>query len=134
MAGTEPSDAAVRAFEEAGGDAHDPEIGRVVSALGEHAPALLPLVLSDPSIPADVLARSLSRGETERSLRALFLDGTADLPDGPELYRALRRLRHRAVVRVALREVLRLADIDRTSAELADLAAAALDAALVACR
>ncbi len=104
-----------------------------VSALRTHAAALLPLTQKDPGALRDALARPLDRPDDEASFRRAFREATADLGDGDELRRALRRLRHRAVVRIALREILRLADIDRTSAEMAWLAGAAIDAALRAC-
>ncbi|MFW5876318.1 MAG: bifunctional [glutamate--ammonia ligase]-adenylyl-L-tyrosine phosphorylase/[glutamate--ammonia-ligase] adenylyltransferase [Myxococcota bacterium] len=125
---------AVEAFEEAGGDPAEPGVRELVAALGEHAPALLPLALGDVELPRDVLARPLERRDTEETLRQRFFAAVGDLDDGPELRRELRRLRHRTLVRIALREVLRLADVDETSAEMAALAAAAIDAALDACR
>jgi [glutamine synthetase] adenylyltransferase / [glutamine synthetase]-adenylyl-L-tyrosine phosphorylase len=125
---------AVEAFLEAGGDASDPDVRELVATLGEHAPALLPLALGDVSLPRDVLARPLERHDTHESMRWRFARETAELGDGPELRRALRRLRHRSLVRIALREVLRLADVDETSAEMAALAAGAVDAALGACQ
>jgi [glutamine synthetase] adenylyltransferase / [glutamine synthetase]-adenylyl-L-tyrosine phosphorylase len=125
---------AVEAFLEAGGDASREAVRDLLVALGEHAPALLPLALGDVRLPADVLARPLDLPDTDADLRRRFLDATADLDDGPALRRVLRQLRHRALVRIALREVLRLADVDQTSAEMASLAGAAIDAALQACR
>ncbi|MFW6050513.1 MAG: bifunctional [glutamate--ammonia ligase]-adenylyl-L-tyrosine phosphorylase/[glutamate--ammonia-ligase] adenylyltransferase [Myxococcota bacterium] len=125
---------AAEAFEQAGGDLRDRRVRDLVATLGEHAPALLPLALGDVSLPADVLARPLERRETEETLRLRFLEAVEGLDDGPELRRVLRRLRHRTLVRIALREILRLADVDETSAEMAALAAAAMDAALAACR
>ena len=103
-----------------------------IAALEEHAPALVPLATRDETLLRDVLARPLDRPDDAASFRRAFRAATADLGDGDELRRVLRRLRHRGVVRIALREVLRLADVDRTSAEMAWLAAAAIDAALSA--
>jgi [glutamine synthetase] adenylyltransferase / [glutamine synthetase]-adenylyl-L-tyrosine phosphorylase len=125
---------AVDAFIEAGGDASDGPACELVAAVGEHAPALLPLALGDVQLPRDILARPLEVRDRAQDLRQRFLTATADLDDGPELRRTLRRLRHRTLVRIALREVLRLADVDETSAEMAALASAAIDAALTACR
>ncbi|MBX3251323.1 MAG: bifunctional [glutamate--ammonia ligase]-adenylyl-L-tyrosine phosphorylase/[glutamate--ammonia-ligase] adenylyltransferase [Myxococcales bacterium] len=114
-----------------------PHAGResieLAEALGAHAPSLFPLVVADPTVLEDVRARPLDREDEASALRAAF-EPIAALPDGPELFRALRRARHRAMVRIALREVLGLADVDRTAAELATLASVALDAALRACR
>jgi glutamate-ammonia-ligase adenylyltransferase len=105
----------------------------LVATLGEHAPGLVGLALGDLDLAADVLHRPLERADTTESLRETFLSACDDLDDGPELLRTLRRLRHRAVVRIALREVLRLADVDQTSREMAALASACTEAALRAC-
>lgn len=126
-------EAAIRAFEEAGGDSDTPEVREVVAALGAHAPALLPLALADRSLPRDVLERPLGLADSEESLALLFLEATRDLDDDVLLRRTLRRLRHRSMVRIALREIFRLADVDQTSAEMAFLASAAVEAALTAC-
>lgn len=104
----------------------------VAEDLAAHAPALLPLVLADATLAEDVLQRPLERADDDP--RSKWSRLVVDMQDGPELHRFLRRARHRAMVRIALREVRGLADIDETSAELADLAGAALDAALIVCR
>ena len=101
-----------------------------IAALEEHAPALVPLATRDETLLGDVLSRPLDRPDDAASFRRAFRAATRDLDDGEALRRVLRRLRHRGVVRIALREILRLADIDRTSAEMSWLAAAAIDAAL----
>lgn len=111
----------------------DPERRRLAEALGAHAPALLALVVADPTILDDVRSRPLDRTDEHDALRAPFASLGA-LEDGPELWRGLRRARHRAMVRIALREVLRVADIDQTAAELAILASVAIDTAWSACR
>ncbi len=107
------------------------ELG-VVEALGEHAPALLPLAIADPTLPRDVLARPLGRGEGPHRLLRVVGAATAGLEDGDELRRVLRRQRHRGIVRIALREALGLADVAETSREMAMLAEALVDAALMA--
>jgi glutamate-ammonia-ligase adenylyltransferase len=126
-------DAALDAYCKAGGELSSALLRDSVVTLAAHAPALFPLLLGEPALPDDVLARPLERATHLEMLHRAFGDATANLADGPELRRVLRRLRHRAIVRVALREVLRLADIDRTSAEVSAIAAAATDAALAAC-
>ncbi len=99
------------------------------AALESHAGGLLPLVRSDPTLLRDVLRRPL---ELPSDRASMALELSEDLPrrDGPELRRALRRFRHRAVVRIALREVLRVADVAQTSLEMSHLAAVVIDAAL----
>ena len=111
----------------------DREARELAGAIGAHAPSLFAWVLADPTVLDDVRRRPLDRDDEGASLAASFAP-IAALPDGPELLRALRKARHRAMVRIALREVLGLADVDRTAGELATLASAALDAALRACR
>lgn len=111
----------------------DREARELAGALGAHAPSLFTWVLADPTVLDDVRRRPLDRADEEAALAASFAP-IAELPDGPELLRALRHARHRAMVRIALREVLGLADVDRTAGELATLASVALDAALRACR
>lgn len=111
----------------------DPERRALAEALGAHAPALLSLVVADPTILDDVRSRPLDRGDERDALREPFAP-LGELEDGPELWRELRRARHRAMVRIALREVMRVADIDQTAAELAVLASVAIDTAWNACR
>ncbi len=105
----------------------------LAEALGTHAPALLPLVLADPSVLDDVQARPLDRTDDRDEIRKQFAV-CAEANDEATLHRLLRQTRHRAMVRIALREVLRYADIDQTASELAVVGSAALDAALSACR
>lgn len=125
--------AALAAYAERGGDVErDPERAAVI-ALATHAPALLPLALADVTLLPDVLRGSLSRPRDAARLRHAFLADTRGLDDGPALRRALRRRRHRELVRIALREVMRLADVEETSREVAGVAAGAIDAALAAC-
>ncbi|MCB9593590.1 MAG: bifunctional [glutamate--ammonia ligase]-adenylyl-L-tyrosine phosphorylase/[glutamate--ammonia-ligase] adenylyltransferase [Sandaracinaceae bacterium] len=99
------------------------------AALIEHAAGLVPLVRADDTLLDDVLARPLALAADRQSLAAELGVGLPPT-DGPELRRALRRFRHRAVIRIALREVLRLADVEQTSAEMAHLASVIIDAAL----
>lgn len=125
--------AGVLAFERAGGDASRADVRDVVGLVAEHAPGLFGLLTSDVTLAADVLDPPLDRDEEPGALAARIAAATRDLGDDDALRRTLRRLRHRAIVRIALREVLGLADIDRTSAEMAELADACIDAALRAC-
>lgn len=132
----EPDEAsrhALEAYARAGGDLGRADVKACLAAIATHAPPFLGLALADVSLLPDVLARPLQRGDTAEALRARFLAATEHLDDGPELRRVLRRLRHRAVVRIALREVSRHADIDETAEEMAHVADAAVEAALAAC-
>ena len=125
---TEGNAAALSAFRDRGGDTEDPDVRAVVSLLAEHAPGLLPLALSDVTVPADVIEAGLGQSVTVVRAR----DDVRNT--GGDVVRALRRVRHRHVVRIALREILRLADVDRTSAEMAALASGCIEAALEAAR
>ncbi len=100
--------------------------------LGEHAPALLPLLLGSPALGEAVLNSRPADGP--RDVGRLFQAATAELEDGDRLYRALRQLRHEEMLRIAIREFRGHADVDDTARELASLADAAVDAALGACR
>jgi glutamate-ammonia-ligase adenylyltransferase len=120
---------ACAAFVEAGGSIDDPRAEMIVSALAEHARSLLPLVIKEPRFVAELVASDLERPLDELALGA-ELDRVAASSTEEALHHGLRRVRHRTVLRIALREVLRLADIDTTSAEMSILAAACTDAAL----
>src|SRR5262249_30696333 len=125
--------AGLDAFVTAGGTLSSPRVRELVEALAQNGPALFPLVLSDPELLDDVLKRPLEENDREGYYQELFQVRTSELGAGPTLERILRRLRHREVVRIALREILSLADVDQTSAEMASLASAAVDSALSAC-
>lgn len=102
--------------------------------LARHAPALLGLLAADRSALTALLARPIELESDEGTIRAALAEALGPAPvDGPELYRGLRHVRHRALVRIALREILSLADIEQTSREMAWLASAVIDAALDAC-
>ncbi len=110
-----------------------PEAVRALAEdLGQHAPAILPLLLFDPPMGEAVLASRPER--STRDLRKRFRAATADLEDDEALLPTLRKLRHAEMVRIATREIGGHADIDDTARELAQLAEAALEAALAACR
>lgn len=103
------------------------------SSIRTHAPGLLSLVRSDRSVLDDVLARPLELPSDRDSFRTQLSPELCDT-DRPELRRTLRRFRHRAVVRIALREIERLADVEQTAREMAHLAAVIVDAALAAAK
>ncbi len=125
---TEGDEAALTAFRDRGGDTSDADVRAVVSLLAEHAPGLLPLALSDVSVPADVI-----RAGVDVSVGAAQVASEVRAASG-DVGRALRRVRHRHVVRIALREILRLADVDRTSAEMAALASGCIEVGLEGAR
>ncbi|MFK7988748.1 MAG: bifunctional [glutamate--ammonia ligase]-adenylyl-L-tyrosine phosphorylase/[glutamate--ammonia-ligase] adenylyltransferase [Sandaracinaceae bacterium] len=123
---------ALETFTERGGSLADAST-RAVATLAEHAPSLLQLVYAEPSLLEDVLRRPLSH-MLDRDAMAAMLAATLDGDDEPAVQRALRRFRHRAVVRIALREIGRWADVQETSREMAQLAAVTVDAALASAR
>jgi len=106
------------------------EAERMVRALFEHAPGLWPLLSRDPSLAAEILTIPVARDRSADDYRSALSAATDGKGDGPLLFAALRRTRHREVLRIAAREVLGLADVDQTSAEMAWFAAATIDAAL----
>lgn len=130
----EPAVAARAAFGAAGGDLHDAGAGEIVAWLGSSAPALLPLVLADPSIPRAVIAAGLESPVAAEGLVAALRGSLERIEDGPALTRALRRFRHRHLVRLAVREVAGLADVDTTAREMSALASACVEVALEGAR
>lgn len=93
--------------------------------LTSHAPALAHLVNADSTLLDQVLTDDLHLAATpDRVLRQIREEVRKH-----GLLPGLRRSRHRQMIRIALREVRRLADIDDTSRELADLAAACIEVA-----
>lgn len=127
----EGSPAALDAFAEHGGDLRRDDVRAVVLLLSAHAPGLLPLALSRPTLPAAVLDGGLERETTREGVLAQL---AAEEATGLDTTRALRHVRHHHVLRIALREVLRLADVDHTSAEMAELASGCIEHALRSAR
>ena len=119
----------VDAFEIAGGDLNAPHHRDLVELISTHAPSLAPLLIADPSIVPDVLARPLSRRTTLARTAKYFFDDSLRATDDNEFRRILRQKRQRALVRIAAREAARLAEIETTSAELAWLAEASIETA-----
>lgn len=103
---------------------------KAARALEAHAPSLLGLTRGKNGTLEGALARPLGLPATLDSLRADLADLITEEEDGPSLRRALRRFRHSQVVRIALREIDRLADVEQTAREMARLACVILDAAL----
>lgn len=74
----------------------------------------------------DILMRSPSRGELEQALRETLTTVTTK-----ELkLEAIRRFRRREMLRIGLRDLLRLVDVSETTQVLSDLAASLIQAAL----
>ena len=97
-----------------------------------HAPSLLNLAIADPCLLEEIRTRPLDRAHDVAVLKSEFAPIAA--LEEAALFPALRRARHRGMIRIALREILCFADIDQTAAELASLASVAIDAALGSCR
>lgn len=123
----EGSPAALTAFAEHGGDLGREDVRSVVLLLSAHAPGLLPLALGRPELPAAVLDAGLERETTAANVLTAL---AAEEARGTDPARALRHVRHHHVLRIALREVLRLADVDQTSREMAELATGCIEHAL----
>ena len=124
---TPAAEQARSAYEKAGGDLSHPGLRAAFDSLANEARGLLPLALGDVTLLPDVLTSDL-RQLPRPSAR--FIDEVERLGDGEEARRLLRRHRHRGVVRIALREVMGLADAGQTSAEMADLASECIEAGL----
>lgn len=120
---------AARALRERGAR-WEPEHERMAAIVAEHAPALWPLVWREPGMMERVLSRPLEHPSDESTLSRELAAFCADPEDEASFRSRLRRYRHSAIVRIALREILRLADVDRTSAEMARLATVLIDAAV----
>ncbi len=123
-------------FEKAGGDVSRPEVPARVLALAAHAPALLPWLMREPTMLEDSLFRNLHlpvrRTVWARRFRKALVtceESSAAVSSSA----AVRRLQHRGLVRIALREALSLGDVDSTSQEMAQLASAAVDAVMSQC-
>ena len=128
-----PDGLAFREFQAVGGLATGSEAEDAAMALAKSAPSLWRLVLREPSLLDEALELPLWRGDDDGTLRRVF-EAAREAPTQEALNRHLRRGRHRTVLRIALRELLRLADIDHTSFEMAHLASVTVDTALTACR
>ncbi|MCA9581755.1 MAG: hypothetical protein KC416_08160, partial [Myxococcales bacterium] len=124
---------ALSLFQEAGGDIRAEGVRGLLTTLATHAPPLLAHVAGDPPLAEDILRQSLGHGDDPRALLQELDDRARQLDDGPELRRLLRRTRHRSLIRIALREILGLADVDRTSAEIAWLADTLVKVAIRGC-
>ncbi|MCC7535305.1 MAG: bifunctional [glutamate--ammonia ligase]-adenylyl-L-tyrosine phosphorylase/[glutamate--ammonia-ligase] adenylyltransferase [Deltaproteobacteria bacterium] len=129
-------EAALRARDELrrSGGSDEPEHVEIVEMLAVHAPAVLSYALRDAELVPWALASDLERPRSEADMRSVFAMVTAHADDGATLRRTLRKQHHRETVRVVLREVMGLADIDTTSREMAAIACGAIEAALDAAR
>ncbi|MBI2896199.1 MAG: bifunctional [glutamate--ammonia ligase]-adenylyl-L-tyrosine phosphorylase/[glutamate--ammonia-ligase] adenylyltransferase [Deltaproteobacteria bacterium] len=122
---------ALRRFAEAGG-ARDRAIAELVAEAAVLAPYAATLAIQDPAIaPAVLRAGTLDRALSSPSSYESELPLA---PDSPELRSSIRRLRHREMFRLAVREASGRAPPDVVMQELSALAAALCDAAVRAGR
>lgn len=107
-----------------------PHILHLLCAIFGNSPAMAQTLIRDPALTywlaeEGVLARRQSRLDLERELRAVLANVAA-----VELkLEALRRFRRRAMLRLGVRDLLRLADVPETTAGLSDLASVLLQSA-----
>ena len=142
VAGTEEAQRALEYFEEQSGLRLSAEARALVALVAEHAPAMFPLLRNDPPLVRDLLRRPLTehpgrnsmRGRLKRSLKVVRERQGAATSQFEFIGRVLRRFRHRELLRIAMREVLRLADIDHTSREISWVAELCVEEALRAAR
>ncbi len=103
-----------------------------LEALARHAPAVLDLALAHPNLLEEALRRDprapLDRAGLEARWRALLQLPWEVLPS------ALRRERHLALIRIALREAWELGDVRERAAEWSEVADACVQTALQAAR
>jgi glutamate-ammonia-ligase adenylyltransferase len=102
----------------------------VIARVGAAAPAILPKLLSRPTLVAQ-LARELD-GHGRIAAAELALD--APLGDRESALRVLRQAKDEALVRTALRELYGHADVDRTAKEWSSFAARSVDFATITAR
>ncbi|MCB9708147.1 MAG: bifunctional [glutamate--ammonia ligase]-adenylyl-L-tyrosine phosphorylase/[glutamate--ammonia-ligase] adenylyltransferase [Myxococcales bacterium] len=121
---------ATEEFAKAGGKISTDTEQKAVTAILFRAPSLWPLLLSQPRLLTRVLETPLDlawqRGALDEKLNYALKDATS----APCVKKALRHIRHQALLRIALRETLRLADVEASSAEMSTLADALVEAAL----
>ncbi len=124
----------IRSLEEKRGDASpllvEPILALSIELAGSSARAAR-LMSSDPALAIELgtavdLVRTMETPDYAATLARIV---AASPGDTPRFDRLIRRWRNREMLRIALRE-LRNTDVRRTAAELADLASAALQAAL----
>ncbi len=123
---------ALRALREAGLGS-EADLAHTVEALGQHAPALLPLVAGRPELLAEALRRDPRAPHRPEAVADRWRRLAADR-DEASLAAALRTERHLALLRVALREAWEEGDVRERAAEWSDVAAGCIDAALAAAR
>ncbi len=119
-------------FREAGGDPRSPGVVEALEALRCHAPAVLELATTRPALLYDVL-RAEPRAPIGREDVFATWDRLLSLPID-ELGTALREARHRALIRIALREAWEEGDVRERAAEWSDVAEACVRVALSAAR
>jgi glutamate-ammonia-ligase adenylyltransferase len=101
-------------------------------AIATHAPSIPHLFQGNRALLEAALAAPLERVETYADLtqRVTSRLSFVERDDVVSLKRELRKERHAAVARIAAREILRVAEVEETSAELATLADVLVEAAL----
>lgn len=104
----------------------------VARAVATHAPSIPPLFQGNRAFLEAALTAPIERREThsELALEIASRLTTVEPDDVVSLKRELRKVRHAAVARIAAREILRVAEVEETSAELATLADVLVDAAV----
>lgn len=119
---------------QAGGE-NDANVLALVDRLARFAPATFQLAAAKPERLNEALREPLHQDTTLDHHRRAFT-ARLELQDGGvadqgKFLRGLREVRHGGLIRVALRDLLGLADIDQTSREISHLAEAAVEAAWV---
>ncbi len=116
----------------AGGNLDTEEQTTAVVALALHAPSLWPLLLNHPGLLQKALETPLELAWQPTILSAKFSEALHGIHEDEGVRKVLRTVRHQALIRLALREILRLADVEQSSAEMSTLADATVQAAISA--
>src|SRR6185295_19097817 len=107
-----------------------PRILDLLCRIFGNSPALAQTLVRDPMLvywlaEIQVLAKRPSRGELDRALRAML----RNVQTGELKFEALRRFRRREMLRIGVRDLLRLADVAQTTQAFSDVAAVLIHSA-----
>ena len=107
-----------------------PRILHLLCAIFGNSPSLSQTLIRDPLLvywlaEEEVLSRGPARGELQRALRAML----SNVKDVERKLDILRRFKRREMLRIGIRDLMRSARVQQTTAALSDLAAVLIQAA-----
>ncbi len=118
---------AVAAYQEHGGNALDRSAAQALGLLFHLAPSFFPTALRDLDLIGSVLKGALDRDLPDAEIRRAFTVACAGEDCAMQ---HLRRVRHRMLVRIVLRELLGLLNMEQTGQRLSVVAEACVQSAL----